>query len=124
MKILTLKTGYWHSRRCIKCNRIIGFTEKKKQIVCDECYKEVRITASAKYPKGNARHATRVDTQKYKQLRKELIEIAGHCALCGSKSNLTAHHIGGQTNIGLTCLCQRCHDMYEHLIKPSQDNID
>ena len=118
MRIPTIKIQllYYHPHRCFKCGRWIGLSPRKKQVICNECYKEVKFTASAKFPKDKHLYA---DARVYNKLRKEVIGLAGHCALCGSKENLTVHHIGGRTDIGLTCLCRDCHDKYENIIKAS-----
>lgn len=107
MKIPKIIFSDYSFKKCYRCGKRIGYTSAKKQIFCANCLKEVSTTSSLKKAPKNYR------SSRYRRLKKELIEIAGHCALCGTKKNLTAHHIGGQENIGLTCLCDECHKAYE-----------
>lgn len=107
MKLLTTKNVYFNHKKCYKCGKRIMLTQYKHGILCDECTEKAKKTRTlTKFPKDYS-------SRKYIRLKKELIKLAGCCALCGSKKSLTAHHIGGQENIGLTCLCDECHKTYE-----------
>ena len=107
MRKITTEKVYFTKRKCYKCGKRILFTKNKHSILCDKCYDMAQKTSTlVAFPKNYS-------SKKYKRVREELISIAGRCALCGTKKSLTAHHIGGQTNLGLTCLCDDCHKAYE-----------
>ena len=95
--------------KCYKCGKITFFTRKRK-ILCPKCHDYATIKTDGKFPKntdGDTTFSTRLQ-------RRNIIKKQGRCQLCGSTHNLTAHHIGGSTELGLTCLCQTCHRAYEH----------
>ena len=96
--------------RCYKCGKITIFTRRRK-ILCHKCQEQAKIKTNGKYPKESIDGDTTFSTRMQ---RRRIIKKQGRCQLCGSTENLTAHHIGGSTELGLTCLCSTCHRAYEH----------
>lgn len=97
--------------KCYKCGKRTYFTKKRKAL-CKACQDCATIKVEGKYPKyvdgDNGRTTFGMRAQ-----RRRVIKKLGRCQLCGATSNLTAHHIGGSTELGLTCLCETCHRAYE-----------
>lgn len=97
--------------KCYKCQKLTLFTKKRK-VLCKECHKNAIIKTEGKFPKYvNGKHNT---TFAMREQRRRVIKKLGRCQLCGTTENLTAHHIGGSTELGLTCLCETCHKAYEN----------
>ena len=60
------------------------------------------------------RYAPCATLARARLLRDKAIKEQGFCSLCGTSENLTVHHPGGRTDLGLTVLCEPCHQRYEN----------
>lgn len=90
--------------RCYKCSRFTYFTKRRK-VLCKRCHQQATVQTTGTYPKES--------TYYIRRQRRRVIKKLKRCQLCGTTENLTVHHIGGSTELGLTCLCRTCHSAYE-----------
>lgn len=93
--------------KCVKCRKLAVFT-RKRAALCPVCQFNASYTADMLHVTKNYR------AYSYRNKRKKIIAEQKWCQLCGSKKNLTAHHVGGREDLGLVCLCSECHNAYEH----------
>ena len=108
--------------KCALCEKPT-FLTRKCPMLCRKCAEEKanEVVWFDLYPK-TTKQQQRIETKsppyqtvkRAKQLRKKAIKLHGFCALCGADENLTAHHPGGRTDLGLTVLCESCHQRYEN----------
>lgn len=98
--------------RCYKCGRLTIITKKRKAL-CLRCHAKATYKTTGKFPKyiDGTKNKT---TFAMREQRRRVISKLKRCQLCGTTENLTAHHIGGSTELGLTCLCETCHRAYEN----------
>lgn len=97
--------------RCYRCDRFTYFTRQRKAL-CKRCHQRATIPTTGTYPKHVDNHKHRT-TFFIREQRRRVIRKLKRCQLCGATTDLTAHHIGGSTELGLTCLCRTCHCAYE-----------
>ena len=90
--------------KCWKCGKFSVFF-RSRAALCRKCALKCSSLEVDPLPRN---------TYRYKRARRKLIREVGMCQLCGKTTKLTAHHIGGKPNLGLTCLCVGCHQAYEH----------
>ena len=96
--------------KCYKCGRYTVFT-RKRAMLCPRC-SDKATPKLPPFPKDTA-GLGRMGNFKYRRARAKAIKEHPYCQLCGATSNLTAHHVGGRMDIGLTILCKECHQAYE-----------
>ena len=97
---------YFKPRRCFRCEKRAFLAVRKTQVLCNKCRQTALKTEVDPFPKNYS-------SMKYRVQKAKLFKKVGMCELCGSTENLSAHHIGGRADLGLTCLCLECHRAYE-----------
>ena len=88
---------YLKPRKCPDCKKRLYFAEHPASIHCRACSKS---------------HDRAYEHYLAFWIHKTIARKFGHCALCGTKSNLTIHHVGGRYR-HYTTLCSLCHSQYE-----------
>ena len=113
MVIRIKKKLYFKPRLCPDCGRLCLFCKCHLSQRCKRCHKKHGKKRHNRRSHLNRRVFDRLKYgTKYKRMRKRLIKEHPYCALCGSETCLTVHHVGGDCE-HYTVLCDRCHQAYE-----------
>lgn len=95
---------------CPTCHKPRIFVEHPDAVHCEECRRKIHRKANKM--KFHERTGDKRNGYKWQKKRAKCVSI-GYCQLCGTTHNLTAHHVGGGSDLPMTCLCSDCHDNYE-----------
>lgn len=88
---------YLKPRKCPDCKKRLYFAEHPASVHCRTCSKS---------------HDRAYEHYLAFWIHKTAANKFGYCALCGTRQNLTIHHVGvGYKHY--TTLCAGCHDNYE-----------
>lgn len=112
MIIKIKKRLFLKPRRCPVCNRFRLFARHPSARCCKKCHElQRRISRRAERRRQKSVGVYKYNSH-YKSVRKKELREHPYCALCGTETRLTVHHVGGGCE-HYTVLCDDCHQAYE-----------
>lgn len=112
MVIRIKKKLYFKPRLCPVCNRIRLFVRHPSARCCKKCHEiQRRISRRAERRRQRSVGVYKYNSH-YNSVRKKELREHPYCALCGTETSLTVHHVGGGCE-HYTVLCDDCHQAYE-----------
>lgn len=90
---------YLKPRRCPVCNSVRLFVRHPSARCCKKCHElQRRISRRAERRRQRSVGVYKYNSH-YKSVRKRELREHPYCALCGTETRLTVHHVGGGVNI-------------------------